>query len=358
MIRRRMPGAGSTYRGGSSVSRETLEWLNTNVLVGYADRRGNAWHFEPDAQGGEPNHYDGPVPVDDVRRRLFDWKPVESPIYVDYDGGLPKAQGFKAVLRSDTGLVMGIFKDGYTAHPYDEWLVENVEGLLNDGLSVGSAGLLKGGAVAWVSVEVPENIKTPSGVVFRPHLLACTSFDGSLATTYKRVVTNVVCDNTMSAALAEKGQQYKVKHSKYSKLRKGEAVEALAMVTEIAEVFERQVEVLTNVPVNRMDWAKFLDAYAPMPEEAKGAKVTNARNRRGDLEKLWYYDTRVAPWNGTAYGVLQAVNTYEHWTMSVKGDRFERNQLRAVEGKWDEADTTTLKHLGSALNRDLLALVA
>jgi hypothetical protein len=35
-----------------------------------------------------------------------------------------------------------------------------------------------------VSVEVPETITTSEGVAFRSNLLACTSHDGSLATTF------------------------------------------------------------------------------------------------------------------------------------------------------------------------------
>ncbi|MFI0451174.1 DUF932 domain-containing protein [Actinomadura sp. 6N118] len=69
--------------------------------------------------------------------------------------------------------------------------------------------LLREGAVASVSVKVPGTIKPPEGVQFRPHLLGATSFDGSPATAFKRAVTNVVCDNTMAAGLAEAGQQIK-----------------------------------------------------------------------------------------------------------------------------------------------------
>ena len=45
---------------------------------------------------------------------------------------------------------------------------------------------------------MPETITTPEGIAFRPNLLACTWHDGSLATTYERVVANVVCDNTVA----------------------------------------------------------------------------------------------------------------------------------------------------------------
>ncbi|WP_197048395.1 DUF932 domain-containing protein [Streptosporangium roseum] len=88
----------------------------------------------------------------------------------------------QAILRSDSGHVMGIFSGSYEPPPYAEWLIGTIARLLDD-LSIGSAGLLRGGAVAWVSVEVPENITAPEGVEFRPHLFGATSFDGSLATT-------------------------------------------------------------------------------------------------------------------------------------------------------------------------------
>lgn len=35
--------------------------------------------------------------------------------------------------------------------------------------------------------------------------------------------------------------------------------------------------------------------------------------------KLWYYNVRVAPWRGTAYGVLQAANTYNQHEATVRG---------------------------------------
>jgi len=74
-------------------------------------------------------------------------------------------------------------------------LLTTVADLLDDDLVNSSAGLLRGGAIAWVEVSMPDTIATPDGVTFRPNLLATTSFDGSIATTYKRTVTITVCEN-------------------------------------------------------------------------------------------------------------------------------------------------------------------
>jgi phage/plasmid-like protein (TIGR03299 family) len=336
------------------MSAETMEWLNSNTLIGFTDKRGHAWHYRADEQGEETNHYAGAVPIEDVRRRLFHWEAVEGELIVrvmDENGVAEiKDEDRKAIVRPDTGLVMGVFKQGYAIHQFGDWLLDNISALLDDDLFIGSAGLLKGGATAWVSVEVPDTITTPEGVMFRPNLLAATSHDGSLATTYQRVVTNVVCDNTMSAALSEgKDQRIKVKHSRYSNLKLNDARDALAIVHSIADDFAAEVAELSSVRVTDAEWRKFLDALAPV-EDKEGRSLTMAVNKRDDLNRLWNHDERVAPWRGTKFGVVQAMNTYTHHVGIVRGaDRAERNMLRAVNGGVDKLDGDTLTLIDKVL---------
>jgi phage/plasmid-like protein (TIGR03299 family) len=176
----------------------------------------------------------GPIPLTDVQERLFYWKADSRRVAVEVacdahlmthldDDGLPQRwiviDGRQAICRSDdqTGAVMGIFGAGYTRHQYREWLLTTVADLLDDDLAISSAGLLRGGAIAWVEISMPDPITTPEGVVFRPKLLATTSFDGSIATTYKGTVTDVVYDNTRELALAESGQEFKVKDPRNSR---------------------------------------------------------------------------------------------------------------------------------------------
>ena len=344
------------------MSSETSTWLNTSTLIGFTDQRGHAWHYRADDQGDEPNHYPGQVPVQDVHRRLFGWDATTAGVFAEYytaDGFIRLTdEARQAVVRpagafgpEDGGAILGLFKDGYVVHQYSEWLLGTVGSILDDDLSIGSAGLLKGGAVAWVSVEVPDTITTPEGVAFRPNLLACTSHDGSLATTFQRVVTNVVCDNTMSAALAEDGQRIKVRHSRHSKLRLAEARQALAIVHTIADDFAAQVAQLTAMTVTDRQWAKFLDAHAPMPTGTAPSRArTSAEKKRDGLGRLWNHDARVSPWKGTAWGVVQAVNTWAHHEQTVRGaTRADRNMIRAVDGTTDILDRATLTTLQKVL---------
>ncbi len=335
------------------MSQESTQWLNTNTLIGFTAKRGQAWHYDADLQGPESNHYEDAVPTEDVIRRLFNWQAIEGEISataITTDGVLvTKDTERKAIMRSDTGAVLGVFKQGYSVHQYEEWLLRNVSDLLDDGLSIGSAGLLRGGAVAWVSVELPDNIETPEGVAFRPNLVAYTSHDGTLASGYKRTITVVVCDNTLASALGGAGEVFRVKHSRYSAMRLQDARDALGIVHTMADDFAQQVEALCATTVTDKQWSQFLDSLVPIPED-EGSARTRAENKRGQLNNLWRNDPRVSPWQGSAFGVLQAVNTYEHHLAQVRRvERGERNRLRAIRGEFDALDATTMQQLEAVL---------
>ena len=68
------------------MSQETSRWLNTRTLIGFTDKRGNAWHYRADEQGTEPNHYPLAIPTEDVRRRLFAWTHAEGDVSATYLG--------------------------------------------------------------------------------------------------------------------------------------------------------------------------------------------------------------------------------------------------------------------------------
>jgi phage/plasmid-like protein (TIGR03299 family) len=354
------------------MSAETLKHLNTNTLIGFTDKRGNAWHYRAEEQGAESNHYAGAIPVEDVIRRLFHWHAIKVPaltVATLADLGIDditQANGMDAegrptlewqvpdifhVMRPDTRKVFGTFK-GFEIHQYDEWLLGQVSNLLGDTLNVGSAGVLREGAVAWVSIEAPDNIVLDKyGVTFTPHLLAATSMDGSLSTTFKHVVTNVVCDNTMSAGLAEKTAQVKIKHSKYSRVRLSEARVALSIVTQIAENFTAEVQALCETTVTDAAWSAFLEAHVPVEADAKGRALTMATAKREQLTQLWNNDNRVSPWKGTGWGVMQAVNTWTHHVQGTRGEtpRSERNMAATLTGAIDKLDASTVKTLDMVL---------
>ena len=131
-------------------------------------------------------------------------------------------------------------------------------------------------------------------------------------------MTDTVCDNTRACALAETGQAYKVKHSRYSQLRLADARDALAMVYTLADEFTAEIKQLCQTRVSDEQWRGFLNAHTPLVDpqgrDLQGRSATSARLKRAALVDLYRHDPRCAPWVGTAHGVLAAVNTYERTT--------------------------------------------
>ena len=336
------------------MSAETFEWLNTMQLIGFTKKRGNAWHYREEMQGEENNHYPEAIPVDDVKRRLFDFTIDEHPFYIKVPNSngngnhYAEVEDRKVMVTSDTHEVLGVFKAGYTGHDYTEWLINNVASIIDDDLAIGSAGLLKNRGQAYVTIEMPDSIKSPTGVEYRPNLLACTSFDGTLATTYKRVVTVIVCDNTLAAGLSEKDQTFKLKHSKYSGMKISDAREALAIVHSMAEDFESELTRLTEWEISDDDFSKLLNSVVPIPEDASNKRgVTVAEKKQAEILNLYRHDDRSAPWNGNAFGVLQAFNTWNHHFAQVRkgAPRIVRNMENVVKDAMAVSDTVVLNKL-------------
>jgi len=332
------------------MSQETSKWLNSNTLIGFTSKRGNAWHYRASEQGAESNHYPLAVPVADVQRRLFAWKAEESPITFEVGGKQYVDPTRKGIVRPDTQALLGVFRSGFQIHDYDEWLIQQTQNIADSDLDVSSAGLLKGGAVAWVQFELPETMQA-CGMGFRPFITAATSLDGSLASTFLTGSQIVVCDNTMSAALADKTHMLKVRHSSKSIGRLGEVRDALGIVHEVGVDFIAQIEGLAATKVSAKVWGRFLDGLAPAPKDGASARAAAMVERKREaMTRLYTSDARVAPWTGTALGVLQAANTFEQHEAHVRGiSRPERNALNMVTGAFAKADQSTLDLLAAAM---------
>lgn len=330
------------------MSLESLEWLNVNTLIGYTDQRKTAWHYREALQADEPNHYPGAIPVADVLRRLFDFEVVEIPLTYEFNG-LTRETDRKLMVADDNGDLLGVFKQGYQGHAYKEWLLNNVSSIIDDELNIGSAGLLKNRAQAWVSIEMPESLKA-EGVEFRPHLIACTSFDGSLSTTYKRAIQFVVCDNTLSAGLGEAGQVFKVRHSKYSSNRLTDVRDALEIVHTMGDDFAEELAALTSWKVSEPNFERHLELMVPTNkggDDLVGRSMSIAKKKQNEIIQLYRADERVAPWRGTALGVIQAYNTWNHHFSTVRGDatRGQRNMENVINGRSATADQRVLAAL-------------
>jgi phage/plasmid-like protein (TIGR03299 family) len=357
-------------------SRETMEWLRTQVKVGYTDDRGPAWW----AAGAvtkdgtwdsipDGSHFAGPVPIEAVRAQL-DVPLVKGVIHATYtdengDRQVAADPGTAPIINARTGKIFSYPKTGYKIHPFLITLHGFIEQILDDGsVGVGSVGLLKNGGVAFLQAVLPQTFEV-AGYGYQPYLMAVTSADLSHATSYSTGAKAGVCDNTVTDALAKSLTSFRYKHSKNSAPRVQAVREGLGIrLAQAGEQIGEAIGALTQVEVSGKEYEAWKDITVPVPEadpksSTGGRSYTNSLAKRDELDRLWTSDPKVAPWAGTGFGIYQLDNTYRTWTQRVNGaSRIERNFAGDALGATAKGDKAALGALATVKDRSRVMALA
>lgn len=356
------------------MSRFSLGTLHNIILRGITAAQGMAWWYDATteaariAAGMDPSHYEGPVPfgaVERLFRRTVD--PIlvaPSFTFTDANGNVRTVtdETRRGVLNRVNGSVFYVGSDGYNPHEYVQKLLQETSAIVSGTLRITSAGCFDDGAEAFVSVAFPETVEI-HGAHVHPYLLRFSSLNGKRGTGTKPVATLVECDNTYASALSERTATHTEKHTRHSNKGDDDYLDEIRRVVgvqieAVAESFAAKVDGLVKTPVSPEHWQSFLNLYVPIPEQ-DGRGKTMAETKRDTLSSLYANDRRVAPWSGTAFGVLQATNTYaQHYAIVRSGDdnadkaavRAIRNLQNTLSGKVAESDDYAMATLQKVLS--------
>jgi phage/plasmid-like protein (TIGR03299 family) len=348
----------------------------SNIVIGNTSRRTVAAGGNWIGKGQVIASYEDAIPAQAVKDLLLNWEPVEVananlvPV-TDFeladtvlpDGRPAKTmivEGVKSIVRSDTFAPLGRFQDGYNSAGYGR-MVEFTTEALGD-LPIWNAGELKGGRQFFITLGMDESRHdSNTGLDFLPYLMFGSSLDGSLANTWTPGSLVAVCDNMFAAARGAAkaaGRQIKFKRSRFSMTdqRITDLQTALAVLELEAEAMTAFAGGLAEVPLSRSQWIKTLDVLIPLPGEgASAAALTKTENRRQTVDALYQNSPMVSMWTGTAFGAVQAFNTYAHHEQNVRGvNRVERVFDRVLRGDMAQADTDTVAALERVLERELV----
>jgi phage/plasmid-like protein (TIGR03299 family) len=369
------------------MSAETMEWLHDHIRIGYTSERGPAWHAR-DSYMTDGTHFPGKVPEAEVQR-ILDVPFIEAQhhaVQVEYfhtdDCGeagklyaecdCPRSETpyvdktRKNIVSPDDGFVHGTFKLGWQLHGYQQWTADQIAAILDQSrgeLGTASVGLLQSRSVAFIQAKLDGSALEVGGYGYVPYIVAATSVNGSLASTYGVGIDGVVCDNTLASFWQSALKMLKVRHSRNSAGRLADVRGALGLVYQAADDFAAAADALQNVTVTDDDFAAWRNEMVSIPERdpkssTGGAKYTNAVKVHDRYTNLWTYDPKVKPWAHTAFGILQLDNTYRTWDRGVKGasgGRIERNLLNMVDGTTGTEDTKALAALARVMGDRLVA---
>lgn len=355
------------------MSQETYGWLAKNVLAGFVQDREPWWLKLAKAEGHEPNTFDGPVPIDNVKQLLCSWQPETSNLLDESavldilgrnDGQtVTKAQlaealvaSHKIIKASDDKSQLGLVGADAATHTYQDWLVGTVEECVSaDVLEVSSAGLLRGRSQAWIQIERPQTAVGPDGILFSPYVTLSTSLDASLASQINQNTQMTICDNTLNVT---RGQGVSFKHTSRSASKLGTFRGVMNAIMQGETDFKAVLESLLADEVSDNKFGKFLEAFVPIKDDDAPAKKTRSERKRQDITQLYKSDARVQGWKGTAFGVVQAVNTYDQHRSQLRnatGIELSDTDLRAMRNysqrlapqKDESADQATIRILAS-----------
>jgi phage/plasmid-like protein (TIGR03299 family) len=314
------------------MTTHSYEWLANKVLAGFQAPGFNRpvwWHRLAEAQGHTPRTWPGAVPFEVVHEHLAGWEPTISELF---DADMNKVTSHKLVRTPDGSAVIGI---DHVLHLYGTWLTGTVKECLGDEAQISSAGLLNNDMQAWVTIERPEVATGPAGIKFSPFITFSTSLDGSLSTQINQNTQLPICDNTMNMA---RGQGVAFKHTSNSASRLGTYREVTMALLQGETDFRAILESLVTEEVSNKQFSKFLDKLVPVSDEDKPAKRTRSERKRQEITQLYRKDSRVTEWTGTAFGVVQAVNTWnQHMSQlrNTSGIEMTDTDLRAMRNYSD-----------------------
>lgn len=336
------------------------EFSRTQTLVSIDANGGHAW-WHDGSEESTANHYDGFIPWNDVEQKLLDWSPEQLPIHVDVPtDNLERADniadngdatyrvtvpGKSAIVRSDTGEVLGINSDSYRIHDYSDHAYAVAHNLVGETLGITSAGLLRNGAQFYFSVSHETAFRDDlTGIDFASFIGFSTSLDGSMATQYNIGTTLPICQNTLELFRAETDNGvYRRKHTAHSRIDITDVRQALNLIDERDEEFQKELRYLTEIEVGVKELEVFLSQWAPVPDEP-GRGRTRAENKRDKFMDLYRNSDMCRDWQGTAFGVLQTANTFEHHVSEIRGGtRGERIRESIITGKMRDKDIAAHK---------------
>lgn len=263
------------------------------------------------------------LPIDAT---LDQWAEAAMPFHIDRSRVryLPAADSTEMLIddshhvlfRRDTKAVLGLVSDKFKIVQPRAALEAMADIAGSIGFHICTAGSLKGGRKLWVQAESTLTDNVLGNDVIKGRLLIATACDGSMKTHVKDVCTRVVCNNTVSMAMAERGRnEVRISHRTTFdvadiKARLGivenNFVQFIKMARELAkcqvspDVVDRFIMQLLAAPAVNLDDDDKADTVRASQGYRKIEALFNGQAKGSELTGV----------KGTAWGLLNSVTEY------------------------------------------------
>lgn len=285
-----------------------------------------------------------------ARASGMDWKIEESEVrFVAGTSGLGSIHAFpeqKVLYRSDTKAPLSVVSSRYQVVQPAEILDFYKDLTEVSGFELETAGVLKDGKKLWALARTGQSATLKGKDQVNGYLLLATACDGSLATVAQFTSVRVVCNNTLSIALANDSTgAVKVPHR--SQFDAQAVKRQLGIAVSSWDSFMVRMKALSERKVSDAVAEKFLRrvlTYSTTNPADRDATAVNDRAIKavGQLYAGRGKGADLASASGTAWGLLNAVTEYCDHHRRARSDDHRRDAAWFGAGAtlkqraWDE----------------------
>ena len=247
-----------------------LEIVAGQAQMAYRESKGRPWHGL-----GTPVH-DFMTPQMMMEAAGLDWGVEKVDTFYRYKGD-NHPTGQQALVRSTDGKILTQVGPGWNPVQNAEAFEFFTEFVSNGDMIMDTAGSLKGGQIVWALADVRDGFSLFNGDEVKGYLLFSNPHQYGKAIDIKFVMERVVCNNTLTVALNEKGLPgVRVNHR--SQFDPARVKEILGLGHDKVEKFKEAAEFLGSKNYNKFDLQKFLvDVFGGSNKEGKDLSRTAER---------------------------------------------------------------------------------
>jgi len=236
----------------------------------------------------------------------LDWTVSRRPLLRETEDAPVPVEGWRATVRDDTDRVLGVVSEDYAVVQNEQALAFLAE-LIGSELAFETAGSLWGGRAVWALAELPGHLEI-GGDAVRRFVLVTTRHDGTAAVRARITPVRVVCQNTLTAALADGATPtYRVRHTGETQLALEEGRRVLGIALRGYDRFAALGDRLASQEMTERALRRALELLYPADTALGGRALTNRRDREEAVLGLFRDGATVGNAPGSRWAAWNAI---------------------------------------------------
>lgn len=242
-----------------------------------------------------------------------------------------------ATVREDNNCVLGVVgKDYEIVQNRDAFsFFDSIVG--GDGIQYETAGALGNGERIFITAKLPDYIRVGNDDLIEKYLFLTTSHDGSGSITAAFTPVRIVCQNTLNAAMHNKSNTVRIRHTANAKLRLEQAHKVMGISNRLSDQLEDIFNHWTKVRITDKQVRELIQA-ALVPNREALQKIQDGKDEElstcftNMVESAYEYaltnptqlmDTT----RGTVFGAYNAITGYFQNVRNYKDDEAKVKSL-------------------------------